>query len=153
MHTYIFLYILAFSSLTSFAQNDSIDYWSKIVEVHNFDDSTSYYFVKTDDLYEEAWYQLEHPVFWRNVMKHNEEVLIINHFQNRSVYGLTTQSYWDQFTDEEKEEKKTEERPRLLQKRLKVLGKIELDQDKKDKEKPEEKPANPQLPPIVPIWN
>lgn len=106
MRTLFSLYIIVCFTLTSHAQNDSTNYWENIIEVHNFDDSASYYFVKTDDLYDEAWYQLEHPDFWRNVMQHSEEVLIINHFQNRNVYGLTTQSYWDQFTDEEKEEKR-----------------------------------------------
>jgi len=35
-------------------------------------------------------------------------------------------------TDEQKEEKQSEERPRLLKNRLKVLGKVDLDKDKKD---------------------
>lgn len=101
------IFSIALLTLISFSTaSQESPYWNNIIEVHHYNDTLSYYFVSTDDLYDEAWYQLEHPQFWREVMKHNEETLIINHYQKRSIYGSTSKVYWDQFSDEEKEAKR-----------------------------------------------
>lgn len=100
----ILLSVLTFTHLLK-AQNTN-EYWDNVIEVHNYQDTVPYYFVKNDNLFDDEWYNLEHPSFWRKVMRYSEETLIINHFQNRTIYGYTTQSYWDQFSDDEKEAKR-----------------------------------------------
>ena len=74
-----------------------------VVEVVGLNDSTSYNFLATEQLYIERWDTLAQPNFWRTLMRLTSDSALINIASTRQIIKKLAVKDWNLLSDDEKD--------------------------------------------------
>ena len=96
MYKQFTIFILFIFSFTAQGQ------MAEIIDVCTKKDTSSYQFVKTDDLFIGRWDLLGQPNFWKQVMVTSPDSCIVNIAATREILGKESYTLWKSKTDAEK---------------------------------------------------
>lgn len=76
---------------------------SKVYEIKHIEDTASFYFVETPDLYEQRVDTFAHPLFWKKVMRLSPDSCFINIAETRKILLQVDFIKWSAQTEPEKD--------------------------------------------------
>ena len=96
----IILFLGAFFSMAFTGNKHRME---DVVEVVGLNDSTSYNFLATEQLYIERWDTLAQPNFWRTLMRLTSDSALINIASTRQIIKKLAVKDWNLLSDDEKD--------------------------------------------------